>query len=79
MILLVDALVGAGGGALLLEFLANGAVNLFFEDWLGLDGLKLRLEVFELPEMLVMVFTTLSTRSPPLRALPEASAASWLA
>ena len=34
---------------------------------------------FELPEILVMVFTTPLTSSPPLRALPEASAASWLA
>jgi hypothetical protein len=48
MVLLVDALVGAGGGALLLELLANGAVQLLFEDGLGLDGLELGLEVLEL-------------------------------
>ena len=48
MVLLVDALVGAGGGALLLELLANGAVELLFEDGLGLDGLELGLEVLEL-------------------------------
>jgi hypothetical protein len=48
VVLLVDALVGAGGGALLLEILANGAVELFFEDRLGLDGLKLGLEVLKL-------------------------------
>jgi hypothetical protein len=48
VVFLIDALVGAGGGALLLEILANGAVELFFEDRLGLDGLKLGLEVLKL-------------------------------
>lgn len=48
VVLLIDALVGAGGGALLLELLANGAVELLFEDGLGLNGLKLGLEVLEL-------------------------------
>ena len=33
------------GGALFLEFFAKRAVNLFFEDGLGLDGLELGLEV----------------------------------
>jgi hypothetical protein len=44
VLLLVDALVG-GGGALLLELLAHGAMDLFFEDGLGLDRLELGLEV----------------------------------
>jgi len=48
VILLIDALVGAGGGALLLELLANSAVELLFEHRLGLDGLELGLEVLEL-------------------------------
>lgn len=43
-ILLFDALIG-GGGALLLELVANGAMKLFFEDGLGLDGFELGLEV----------------------------------
>ena len=49
-ILLINALgaVGAADGRLLFELLANrGAVNFFFEDGLGLDGLELGLEVFE--------------------------------
>lgn len=48
MILVVDALVRAGGGALLLEFFADGTVELFFEDGLSLDGLELGLEVLQL-------------------------------
>ena len=48
VVFLVDALVGAGSGALLLELLAHRAVKLFFEDRFGLDGLELGLEVFEL-------------------------------
>lgn len=48
VVLLIDTLVGAGGGALLLELFANGAMELLFEDGLGLDGLKLGLEVLEL-------------------------------
>jgi hypothetical protein len=44
MVLLVDAPVGRGG-ALLLEFLAHRAVELFLKDGLDLDGLKLGLEV----------------------------------
>jgi hypothetical protein len=44
MFLLVDALVG-GGGALLLELLAHGAVELLFEDGFDLDSLELGLEV----------------------------------
>lgn len=47
-ILLVDAFVRAGGSALLLELLANRTMKLLFEDGLGLDGLELGLEVFEL-------------------------------
>lgn len=44
MFLLVDTLVG-GGGALLLELFAHGAMKLFFKDGLGLNGLELGLEV----------------------------------
>ena len=47
-ILLIDTLVGAGCGGLLLEFLANGAMELLLEDGLCLNGLELGLEVFEL-------------------------------
>jgi len=49
-IFLINALgaVGAADGRLLFELLANwGAVNFFFEDGLGLDGLEFGLEVFE--------------------------------
>lgn len=49
-ILFVNALgaVGAADGRLLFELLTNrGAVNFFFEDGLGLDGLEFGLEVFE--------------------------------
>lgn len=48
LVLPIDALVGAGGGALLLELFANGAVELLFEDRLGLDCLELGLEVLQL-------------------------------
>lgn len=44
--LLFDALIG-GGGALLLELVANGAVELLFKDRLGLNGLELGLEVLQ--------------------------------
>lgn len=48
VIFLINALVGAGGGALLLELLADGAMKLFLEDGLGLDGLEFGLEVLKL-------------------------------
>jgi hypothetical protein len=44
MFLFVDALVRRGG-ALLLKLLAHGAVQFFFEDGLGINNLKLGLEV----------------------------------
>lgn len=43
-ILFLDG-VGAGRGTLLVELSAHRAVELLFEDGLGLDGLKLGLEV----------------------------------
>jgi hypothetical protein len=47
VLLFVDALVG-GRGALLLELLAHGSVDLFLEDGFGLNGLKLGLEVLHI-------------------------------
>jgi hypothetical protein len=44
MFLFVDALVGRSG-ALLLKLLTHRAVELLFEDRLGIDGLELGLEV----------------------------------
>jgi hypothetical protein len=46
MFLFVDAPVRRGG-ALLLKLLAHGAVELLFEDGLGIDDLELGLEVVQ--------------------------------
>ena len=45
VVFLIDALVGAGGGALLLEFIADRTVKFLLEDGLSFDGFKLGLEV----------------------------------
>jgi hypothetical protein len=47
VLLLVDALVGRGG-ALFLELLAHGAVDLFLEDGLRLNRLELGLQVLHI-------------------------------